>query len=1825
MIFLFGYQILSQIYESINSEVYRGIRVSDNQRVILKVLKQDYPTPSAITRYKQEYELTKSLNLEGVIKAYSLEKYKNTFVMILEDFGGESLKIFMNNRNFSLKEFLKIAIKIVSSLAQLHGANIIHKDLNPANIVFNPETEQLKIIDLGTSTRLTRENPTLKNPNVLEGTLAYISPEQTGRMNRSLDYRTDFYSLGVTFYELLTGQLPFETEDYLKLIHFHIAKNSLSPSVINTLIPLVISDLIMKLMAKNAEDRYQSAWGLKADLENCLQQLQLTGKIKYFLLANQDISDKFQIPQKLYGREKEIKTLLNSFARINNHSKGINKAVEMMLITGYSGIGKSALVREIYKPITEKKGYFISGKFDQFQRNIPYSALVNAFRQLVKQLLTESPVILNSWQTKLLDVLRVNGQVIIDVIPEIELIIGKQLPVAELGAIESQNRFNLVFQNFMQNCCSKEHPLVIFLDDLQWADGATLKLIELMMIDSNLQYLFLIGAYRNNEVNRGHPLMIMLDDLRKSEVTIHQITLDNLTLKDLNQLIADTFKSDFNQVKSLAKLVFDKTKGNPFFIKQFLNALYLDKLIYFDYNQHKWQWDILKISTQNITDNVVELMINELKFLPKSTQLILQLASCIGANFDLHTLSIVEEKAPKELFKDLMIAINSGLILPLSELDENLLIQNYQFLHDRIQEAAYALIPEVQKSKIHLQIGQLLLENVSDIERKENLFAIVDHFNIGRKLITELSRRKTLARLNLEAGNKAKKATAYAEAKVYLKTGIELLSDNCWENEYQLTLNLYISSAEVAYLNGDFEDMETIAKLVLQTTNIIFERVKIYEIQLVAYTTQGKIFETIKVGKKALAELGIQLPSKHDQFETNKALQHLANQLHDRQIEELIDLPVMKDAKAKAIMSFFWKLYSSIFQGMPELLPFQSSTMVSLSLQFGNTPASAVGYAIHGMVLCAFFGEVEKGYRFGKLAINLINQSNQYQFKSMILQIFGSCIQPRKEALRATLIILKDAYGIGREKGDFLTAGYTILVYGFTGFFAGVELATLQAKIESYGIALTQIKQYSAKIYLDMVSQTIENFRENMEQPDCLIGTFYDETLMLPQHSEQLELTALAQVYIYKLLLAYYFGNYSSALDYIVHAQSSLMAVSSIIFYPIYHFYAALTYLTQIDYPENTKRAEFSEAEILATVETHQKILSQWVQTAPMNHLHQWHLIEAEKQRILGNKADAIEHYDRAIQLAKENEYLHEEALANELAAKFYLNWGKEKLVNFYLQESYYAYTLWGAKAKVKDLESKYPKLLTSTTTNTGMTRKLTSETSTGRDSGAILDLATVIKANQAIASEIVLENLLQTLIKILLENSGSTKGCLLLHTPNTSEELSTLEIAIYSSNDTTILFPEKSIAESLPESILNYVARTQENVILDWANLKTDFVQDTYIQSVKPFSILCYPLLNQGNLIGVVYLENNLTTEAFTANRIELLQLLSGQAAIAITNAQLYNKLKDSEEQLKQFLEAIPVGIGVLDANGHPYYLNQKGKYLTGKDALSETTVGEIAEVYKNYVAGTNKLYPNEKLPIIRALRGQISNADDIEIHQGDRIIPIEAWGTPIYNEAGSVQYAMVAFQDITERKQAQKLLSDYNRILEQQVKKRTAELQKVNHKLLRLANLDGLTQIANRRRFDDYLSNEWQRHLEKQEPLALILTDVDYFKRYNDHYGHLGGDDCLIRVAQTIAQIPQRLTDLVARYGGEEFAVILPKTNPEGALIIAEEIKKAIALLSIPHAQSQVSQYVTLSLGVASLIPTLELNLEDLIAQADQALYTAKDQGRDQAIVFQYLSHRQ
>ena len=1560
-----GYRITEQIYSGSKTLVYRGIREEDQKSVVLKLMRNEYPTFAEIAQFRNQYIITKNLDIPGIVKTYSLENYRNSYVLVMEDFGGISLQNWLiedkrKKENWlSLNEFFHIGIKIASTLERLHrdasggqGLRIIHKDIKPANILINPTTDEIKLIDFSIATLLPREIQFLTNPNILEGTLAYISPEQTGRMNRGIDYRTDFYSLGVTFFQLLTGQLPFTSKDPTELVYSHIAKQPLKASQINSNIPPILSDIISKLMAKNVEDRYQSALGLKHDLEACQSQWQETGNIAPFELGVRDISDRFIIPEKLYGRQSEVETLLAAFKRVTSG------ATEMILIAGFSGIGKTAVVNEVHKPIVRQRSYFIKGKFDQFQRDIPLSGLVQAFRDLIGQLLSENDAQIQQWKSKILRELGTQTQVIIDVIPEIEQIIGKQPPVTELSGSAAQNRFNLLFQKFIQIFTTKEHPLVIFLDDLQWADTGSLKLIQLLMCESMLSSLseeteqmretkggfLLVGSYRDNEVSNAHPLSLTLQEIQKAGSIINTITLTPLNQGDLNHLIADTLHCSELVAFSLTKMVFAKTKGNPFFSVQFLKSLHDDGLIVLNFDAGHWQYDISKIKNLALTDDVVEFIALQIEKLPIYTQKVLKLAACIGNQFDLKTLAIVNEKSLVDTASDLWQALLDGLVLPQTEnynifskdntnqefivdgiestqfSNSNLQLPKYKFVHDRVQQAAYSLIPEEQKKPIHLKIGLLLLNSIPVTEQGEKIFELVNQFNIAVEFISPQAKRDELAQMNLIAGRKALASTAYPAAVKYLTIGIQLLASDSWETKYQLILALYETAAEAAYLAGDFEQTEQLAEVVLTRGKTLIDKVKVYEVKIKAYGAQNRALKGINTALAFLKLLGVEFPEHPSQSDVQLVMAEIASNLTGRHIEDLIDLPEMTEAKTLAVMSILSSTHALTYQAIPELFPLILVKQINLSLEYGNAPLSAFAYVNYGVILCGLVGDIESGYQFGKLAENLLSRLQIKEISVKVLGSFHPLVKPWKEHAKKILKPLMEAYLLSLETGDLEFASYALHAYSYCSYFIGRELSGVEQEMANYNNAIRKIKQETVLQWSTIYRQSVLNLLGRAENSSSLIGEVYNEDKMLPIHLETKDGLGLLYLYFSKLHLCYLFQEFHQAVENATLAKKYLDTAIGHLVIPIFHFYDSLAGLAVYS---DVSRSE--QKCILDRVQANQEKMKHWAHHAPMNYLHKYYLVEAERYRIGSQYLEAMEFYDRAIFLAKEHEYVNEEALAQELTAKFYLEWGKHKIAQTYLTDAYYSYVRWGALAKVDDLAKRYPQLLApifqqeklsihSSEESTSFNRTSISSLSTlsnqqtviGSKTGISdsLDLAAFIKASQALSGEIELERLLSTLMEVVMENAGASKSALIL---SEGDNLALTVTAVCSSSNlehTYTEFPSTCLESSydVPITLINYVKRSREILVIDDAMAVSFLVGDSYILSEEPKSLLSIPLLNQGKLIGILYLENHLTTGAFTRDRVEVLKLLTTQAAISLENAILYKNLAQAKESLEEY-----------------------------------------------------------------------------------------------------------------------------------------------------------------------------------------------------------------------------------------------------------------------------------------------------------------------------------
>ena len=1509
MLTLPNYQISTSIYESANSTVYRGLRKKDNQPVILKILKEDYPTPAELTRYQQEYEITNSLNIDGVINAYDIDKYQNTLIIILEDFGGESLKAIFEKgeqRGISISYFLSLAIQIVEALGQIHAANIIHKDINPTNIVWNKTTNQLKIIDFGIASRLPRETPTLKNPEQLEGTLAYISPEQTGRMNRAIDYRTDLYSLGITFYELLTGKVPFDAESPLELVHCHIAKTPKPVCQINPKVPPIISDIVMKLMAKNVEDRYQSAFGVKADLQECKLQLAKTDHLKNFPLAQNDFSGKLQIPQKLYGRENEIKTLLQAFERI---SDGIG---EIMLIAGYSGVGKTALVHEVHKPMTEKHGYFAAGKFDQYQHNIPYSAISQVFNELCNYLLTESAEQLKQWQQKILTAIgTTKGQVLIDVIEQLELIIGPQPAVETIPPQEAQNRFNSVFQNFFQALCQPEHPLVLFIDDLQWADPASLQLLKSLMTDTQNHHFLIIGAYRDNEVDATHPLMITLSELQEAGTLVNTISLPNLSHHDANTLIAESLTSEPAYVRPLTDLVYEKTQGNAFFTHEFLKSLYEQALLGFEVKTQTWQWEIDQIAALNITDNVVELLANKINQLPSQTVLALKLAACIGNQFDLNTLSIISQHAQTDVLAHLWPALKEGVILPR---DDNYKwidhpkpgnkLAYFKFLHDRVQQAAYALIDEAQKKTVHLSIGQLLLNQTATEKKTEQLFKILDHLNIARSLLLKSEQQIELAQLNLTAGIKAKQATAYAASLQYLIIAMECLGETGWQKNYPLALPLHKERAELEYLNGRFEQSEQLIHQTMTQLKTPLDKAEVLHILIVQYTLSARYQEAIQTGRQALAFLGIELADDNFEQVRDQEMRQIKAMIGDRTIASLFDLPTMTDPIYTMAVKLLITMGPPCYRSHQRLWGVIVAKVVYLTLQHGNVPQIGYSHTAYGGLLGYVWQDYTTGKELGELATRLMSEkfTDSSAAQSVFYLMIGSSIRHWYQPLQSATEDYKKAYQIGLESGNLQYAVYAFGHNTYCRFYQGVNLADLFKEIDDY-LSFCRARKNQWGIDLieggQMVILNLQGQFKTAESTEFR-HTELTEAQFLARCEDHKNIQVLCIFYILKAWTLYLHGHFDKALESVQEAEQRLIAVATQGLLPSaeYRFTESLILLALYPHLSTEQQLVYWEK-----INDNQKLAKMWANNCPANFQPQYRLVAAEMARISEpNNLATIDLYDQAIASARQYSLIQYEALANELAARFWLSRGKEKIAPLYLKEAHYSYLRWGAMAKVTDLEEHYPKWLARTPATpiirASPTRRITTS--------SVLDLESVMKAAQTLSGEIVLDRLLEKMMQIVIENAGAQHGFLIL--PYEDKWIIEAEGTI-DKGEVTVLH-SLPVENHLPEAIISYVAHTQENVILTDARQEGLYTDNSYIKTHQTQSVLCFPIVHQQQLRAILYFENNLTTGAFTPQRLNVLKMLSCQIAISLENAQIMahldSKVKERTAQLNAKVEEL-------------------------------------------------------------------------------------------------------------------------------------------------------------------------------------------------------------------------------------------------------------------------------------------------------------------------------
>ena len=1545
------------------------------------------PSPETLKKLDHEYSLRSELDSAWAVRPLALPERGPETMLVLEDPGGKTLDGFISGP-MEMTQFLDFALGLATALGGLHETKLIHKDLKPTNVLVDSATGQVRLIGFGIASRLRRERQAPEPPEFIAGTLAYMAPEQTGRMNRSIDSRSDLYALGVTLYEMLTGNLPFTASDPLEWVHCHIARHPAAPDDRVKSVPACVSAIVMKLLSKTPEDRYQTASGVERDLRRCFAEWQAHGHIADFSPGQHDAPDRLLIPEKLYGREREIETLLSAFDRVVAGGRP-----EMVLVSGYSGIGKSAVVNELHKPLVPPRGLFASGKFDQYKRDIPYATMAQAFQSLIRPLLSKSEEELSKWRNALREELDPNGQLMVGLVPELKAIIGEQPPVPELPQQDAQRRFHLVFRRFINVFARPEHPLALFLDDLQWLDAATLDLMEYLLTQPDVKNLLLIGAYRDNEVGPAHPLARKLEAIRQAGAAVQDIVLAPLTREDLEQLIVDSLHCETRQARPFAELIHDKTTGNPFFAIQFISALFEEGLVIFDHVEGRWFCNLNRIRAKGYTDNVVDFMVGQLSRLLPETQNALKQLACLGNTAEFTMLGVVYQDSVEQMHTQLEEAVGAGFVLRSKD--------SYHFLHDRVQEAAYSLIPQRWRAEAHLRIGTLMASHTPPDKLEEGIFEIVNQLNRGCHLITSITERERIAEFNLIAGRRAKISTAYASALKYLNAGRGLLTDETWNHNHTLVFSIECLLAECELLTTDMAAAESRLSMLAERAKSTHDIALVARLRMTLYHTMNRSHRAVEVFVEYWRRRGEDWSPHPTREEVLREYNRIWSLLGNRQIEELVDLPLMTDPDARDALDALMEVAAPALFADANFYALMGCRMVTLSLEHGNSDGSCYGYATFSLVAGPHFGNYKAGFGFGKLGYDLGEERGLYRYQAHTYLIFGGLITPWSRHVKTGRELVRRAFDVANRIGSLIYAAYCGNVLGTNFLAAGDPLAEAQREVETF-LEFAATIQFG--LVIDIITVQLGLIR-TLRGLTSRFGAFDDELfdeLRFERHLASDPVLALPACWywIRKTQARFLAGDYPSAIEASLNAEPLLWTSPSFPEVAEYHFYSALSRAASCDAAtDDSQQANFK------ALAAHQKQHEIWAQHCPENFENRAALVGAEMARIEGRVLEAEQLYEEAIRSAHSNGFVQNEAIAYELAARFYAARGLQKFADAYLLEARYCYQRWGADGKVAQLDHLYPHLKKESLIPT--------PTSTILAPTELLDLATVIKVSQAISGEMILEKVIDSLMRAAIEHAGAERGLLIL--PHGDQLLIEAE-ATTGGNDVTVHQRGALVSAAvLPESVIRYVIRTRQDVILDDATAENPFAADPFILQYRVRSILCLPLINQAKLTGVLYLSNNMAARVFTPNRITVLKLLASRAAISLENAHLYADLNQAQTYLSEAQRLSLTGsFGWIPSSGEIIWSNETFRIFDYDPAIKPTVEMVLQRTHpedRHFVRQLIDRVSREKTGFDFEHRLQMRDGSIKHVH---------VVGRPSENESGCLEF-VGAVTDVSARRRAE------------------------------------------------------------------------------------------------------------------------------------------------------------------------------------------------------------
>lgn len=1471
------YIMTAVVRATADDDLLRAVRTEDQHPVLLKVLRAEHPAPQQLARLQRELDIAGPLHSPCVLQPLCGVTYQKRPALLFEDFDGADLEPTLG-APLPLRTFLHLASQLAAALAAVHDAGVVHKDVKPAHILVSPSTGQLKLTGFGLASRLQREHAPARGPSQIEGTLAYMSPEQTGRMNLAVDRRSDLYSLGVTLYQMLTGSLPFQATDPLGWVHCHIALSPRRPA--DPAVPPIVADLVMRLLSKSPADRYQSARSLYQDLARCLAAWERDEHIPPFPLGRSDVPDLFEIPHRLYGRQRERQLLLECFDQVMRTGAPV-----LVLISGYAGVGKSSLVNEIQQPVVRSRGTLLNGKFDEHRRDIPYFTFVQALRELILEILAEPEERVRAMRAELLGALGKNGQLIIDVIPQLELIIGPQPKVPAMALTEAANRFMMVFRRFIDVLATGAHPLVLFLDDLQWSDGASLQLLQHLVTASGPRHLLILGAYRDNEVGPEHPLRRLEAEIRGAGAPVHEIHLAPLLSEHICQLVADTLRCGFKAALPLGRLVHQKTGGNPFFAIQFLATLHRERLLEFDPMEGAFRWDIEQIQAQGYTDNVVELMAGRLRQLPAHTRELLSLLASAANAADLRTLEVISERPPDSIAADLSQAVREGLLLQTGA--------RYRFLHDRVQQAAYSLIPEAERPAVHLRIGRLLWAQTPAGQLDEQLFDVVNQLNRGAPLIDDPTERERLCRLNQRAGRKARASIAYGPARSYLSQARALLADTGHDEAFALDLDL----AECEFLCGHFEDADRRLDGLLSQARTDEDRARAYNLRLRLYQVAGRYAEGVRAGLTALSLFGVDLPDRDEDLEprTRAETERIRRALTEERIAALPDAELAADPRHRAVLELLVNLLPCAYIARPALFPLLCVTAVGLSLRNGNTADSCFVYSVYAFVLISLYEDISAGFALSEASLRLNERLRDQRLRGTLLHIHGDHVNFWRRPIATDFPYLIQGFDACVEVGELGYAGYLAFETVWQALERGDALEDVQVLSQRYEAFARQTRNQAVLQTIRLEQQFVRALQgrtraeAGLEDDSGFTAEAYLDVVQGASFG-----CGVAFFHISQLILLYTYGRYEEALGAAEQASGVLGAAMAMPIEATYYFYHALTVAALVLAPQRGGEVLPHEDLLL---DEHLRRLHVWARHCPANFQARACLLGAEVARLRGRIEEAMRLYEQAVASAREHGLVHHEALSYELAGGFYLSRGFETFGDLYLREARACYLRWGADGKVRHLDRRYPHLLD--------TRPL-APTATLQVPADQLELLSVVKATQSISREIVLPKLLERLVQVLIEHAGAQRGCLLL---GPSGALSLRAEGVMAADGVRVQLFEaapaapRATGELVPLSAVQLTARTGQSLVLTDAAAAPTFADDEYVARHRVRSLLCVPISRQGGVVGVLYLENNLVADAFTSSKLELLEIVAAQAAISLENATLYAALQEAVGARDEFL----------------------------------------------------------------------------------------------------------------------------------------------------------------------------------------------------------------------------------------------------------------------------------------------------------------------------------